>query len=147
MKLLISGGGIFVSNIFYSESDQHILLRNPNVEKVTDRYISYHPDFKIKAVKEYLSGKKPRQIFMENGFNLELIGDNKPFVCIRRWRIIFKQRGEQGLREEGRNRKGTRLTGREPSIEDKLKKAEAKIKFLEAENELLKKIREKERRR
>jgi hypothetical protein len=147
MKLLITGGGILVSNIFYSESDQHILLRNPNVEKVTDRYISYHSDFKIRAVKEYLSGKKPRQIFIDNGFNLQLIGDDKPFVCIKRWRIIFKQRGEQGLREAGRSSKGIRLTGRESSIEDKLKKAEAKIHFLEAENELLKKIREKERRR
>jgi hypothetical protein len=145
MKLLIIGGGILMSNIFYSESDQHILLRNPNVEKVTDRYISYHPDFKIRAVKEYLSGKKPRQIFIDNGFNLQLIGDDKPFVCIKRWRIIFKQRGEQALREKGRNTKSTRLTRRESSIEDKLKKAEAKIKFLEAENELLKKIREKER--
>ena len=134
--------------IFYNESDQFILSENPNVMKVSDRSISYQPDFKVKAVKENLAGKTPIQIFIDNGFNLQIIGSDKPSSCLKRWRNIYQKYGEHGLRNE---RRGVASTGRpitrDLSVEEKLKRAEAKIHFLEAENELLKKIKEIERRR
>jgi transposase len=134
--------------IFYNESDQFILLENPNVVKVSDRSISYQPDFKVRAVKENLAGKTPTQVFVENGFNLQIIGQDKPATCLKRWRNIFQKYGEKGLRDD---RRGTGSTGRpttkDLSAEEKLKRAEARIQFLEAENELLKKIKEIERRR
>lgn len=36
--------------IFYNESNQSILLRNPNVVKVSDRSISCQSDFKVRAL-------------------------------------------------------------------------------------------------
>lgn len=51
---------------------------NPNVIKVSERSLSYHPDFKLKATKENLKGKEPIQIFLENGFELTIIGKEKP---------------------------------------------------------------------
>ena len=50
------------------------LEKNPNVFRVTEQTITYHPNFKIKAVREYLKGKSPSQIFVERGFNLDVIG-------------------------------------------------------------------------
>ena len=39
------------------------LERNPNVLRVTDQAITYHPDFKVKAVLENIKGESPTGIF------------------------------------------------------------------------------------
>jgi transposase len=122
------------------------LEKNPNVLRVSERAISYHPDFKVKAVMEYQSGKIPSQIFIENGFNIEVIGKNQPKRCLQRWRETYEKFGEQGLQSERRGKAASgRPSSKELSVEEKLKKAEARIKFLEAENDFLKKLEELER--
>jgi transposase len=122
------------------------LEKNPNVLRVSERSISYNPDFKIKAVSEYQIGKIPAQIFIENGFNLELIGKNQPKRCLQRWRQTFEKYGDVGLETERRGKASTgRPTSKDLSVEEQLKKAEARIKLLEAENDFLKKLEELER--
>jgi hypothetical protein len=137
-----------MSRILYSESEQFILAENPNVLKVSDRAISYQADFKIRAVRQNLAGKTPVQIFTENGFNLDIIGHDKPGQCLARWRVIYKQYGETGLCDDKR---GSAATGRPVTsgmtAEQKLQRAEARIRFLEAELDFLKKLEEMERRR
>lgn len=137
-----------MSKILYNNLEQSILLKNTNVTKVSDRSISYHADFKVRAVQEYLAGKIPSQIFTENDFNLELIGYDKPKKCLQRWRTIYKELGEIGLRDERRGLVSTgRPSSKDLSINEKLKKAESKIKFLEAELDFLKKLKQMEGRR
>lgn len=135
-----------MSKIIFNTSQIKQLEVNPNIIHVTERSITYHPDFKMKAVMEYLKGKGPNQIFLEHGFDLAIIGSEKPKQCLNRWRRTFEQYGEAGLRTE---RRGIGSTGRPSSIVqsvvERLKKAEARIKFLEAENEFLKKLDELER--
>ena len=122
------------------------LEKNPNVLRVSERSITYHPDFKVKAVLEYQKGKVPSQIFIEHGFNLELIGKKQPKRCLQRWRETYEKMGETGLQTERRGKASTgRQSAKELSVEERLKKAEAKIKFLEAENDFLKKLEELER--
>ena len=53
-------------------------------------------------------------------------------------RLGFKQKDEV-------NQAPGRLSSKELSVEERLKKAEARFKFLEAENEFLKKLEELER--
>ncbi|MED4731937.1 IS3 family transposase, partial [Aneurinibacillus migulanus] len=67
-----------MSKIIFSAFQIKQLETNPNVSKVSERSITYHPDFKLKAVKEYLKNKEPMQIFLENGFDLSIIGKEKP---------------------------------------------------------------------
>ncbi|MEI4801739.1 HTH domain-containing protein [Bacillus sp. NPDC077411] len=67
------------------------LEKNENVLKVSERSISYCLDFKIKAVKENQKGKGPNQIFLENGFDLDIIGEKKPNQCLKRWRKTYEQ--------------------------------------------------------
>ena len=135
-----------MSKIIFNEHQRRVLEANPNVKAVSDRMIQYTPEFKVKAVKENLQGKGPSQIFAENGFDLMLIGSDKPKETLKRWRKTFQLYGEEGFFEE---RRGKGSTGRPPSkdlsAEKKLEKAEARIKYLEAENELLKKLEELER--
>jgi transposase len=135
-----------MSKNLFTEYQIKELEKNPNVLRVSERAISYNSDFKVKAVMEYKSGKIPSQIFIENGFNLEVIGKNQPKRCLQRWRETYEKSGELGLRSERRGKASSgRPSSKELSVEEKLKKAEAKIKFLEAENDFLKKLEELER--
>ncbi|RCW48612.1 hypothetical protein DFP97_106316 [Paenibacillus prosopidis] len=46
-----------------------LLESNPNIEHVSERAISYKPEFKLHAVQAYKSGRAPMQIFLEAGFS------------------------------------------------------------------------------
>ncbi|MEH7012548.1 IS3 family transposase, partial [Neobacillus niacini] len=71
---------------------------------------------------------------------------DQPKRCLQRWRETFEKFGELGLQTERRGKASTgRPSSKELSVEEKLKKAEARIKFLEAENDFLKKLEELER--
>lgn len=135
-----------MSKIIFNENQMKMLDNNSNVDHVSERSISYTPDFKMKAVKENLNGKGPAQIFIEHGFDLQMIGSEKPKQCLKRWRKTFKEFGEEGFLTE---RRGKGSSGRPVSkpltVEASLKKAEARIKYLEAELEFLKKLDELER--
>jgi transposase len=135
-----------MSKHLFTEYQIKELVKNPNVLNVSERAITYHPDFKIRAVNEYQQGKIPSQIFIENGFNLEVIGKKQPRRCLSSWRETFEKYGELGLQSDRRGQASTgRPSAKELSIEERLKKAEAKIKLLEAENGFLKKLEELER--
>jgi hypothetical protein len=135
-----------MSKNIYTVFQMKELEKNPNVTHVSERSISYHPSFKVKAVQEYQSGKIPSQIFIENGFNLDVIGKKQPNRCLKRWRDTFEQFGEAGFATERRGKGSSgRPSSKDLSAEEKLKKAEARIKFLEAENDFLKKLEELER--
>lgn len=135
-----------MSKIIFNEHQRKLLENNPNVSSVSDRAIQYSSDFKISAVKENLAGKGPAQIFIENGFDLEMIGYEKANTALKRWRKTFKQYGEDGFLEERRGKGSTgRPTTKHLSAEKKLEKAEARIKYLEAEIDLLKKLEAIER--
>lgn len=135
-----------MSKNLFTEYQIKELEKNQNVLRVSERAISYNSNFKIKAVLEYKSGKIPSQIFIENGFNLEVIGKNQPKRCVQRWRETYEKFGELGLQSERRGKASSgRPSSKELSVEEKLKKAEARIKLLEAENDFLKKLEELER--
>lgn len=135
-----------MSKNIYSEFQMKELEKNPNVVRVSDRSISYQPYFKVKAVQEYKTGKGPSQIFLEHGFNLAVIGKDQPKRCLRRWRDTFEQFGEVGFESERRGKGSAgRPSSKTLSAEEKLKKAETRIKYLEAENDFLKKLEERER--
>ncbi|WP_396265792.1 HTH domain-containing protein [Halobacillus shinanisalinarum] len=135
-----------MSNIIFTEFQRQQLESNPNVMKVSDRSITYSQDFKLAAVKENLAGKGPYQIFTEKGFDMDVIGSKKPKQCLKRWRGTYDKYGEDGFYKE---RRGKGSTGRPStnhlSAEDKLKKAEARIAYLEAELDFVKKLDEVER--
>ncbi|WP_424237863.1 hypothetical protein [Bhargavaea ginsengi] len=75
------------------------------------------------------------------------IGTDIPKQSLKRWRKSYDALGEEGLLSERRGRGSTgRPVRRNLSAEEQLKKAQAKIKYLEAELELLKKLEAAERR-
>ncbi|MGK5508803.1 IS3 family transposase [Brevibacillus formosus] len=134
------------NRISFTEHEIHTLEKNQNVLRVTGKNITYSPMFKFTAVQAYREGQTPIEIFLQAGFPLEIIGRHTPKKCLHRWRKVCTTFGEAGLIEE---RRGKGSTGRksegELSAEEKLRRAEARIRLLEAENELLKKLEALER--
>jgi hypothetical protein len=75
-----------------------------------------------------------------------VIGSEKPKQCLKRWRKTFNQFGEDGFLTERRGKGSTgRPSSKQLTAEESLRKAEARIKYLEAELEFLKKLDELER--
>lgn len=118
------------------------ISENKNVVRVSEWMITYSPDFKVEAVRANLVERKPPHlIFLDAGFDLDLIGRKTPERCLERWRAVFTQRGEQGLRNDQRGKNATgRPTERELTVEEKLRRAEARVSYLEKENDFLKKL-------
>lgn len=132
--------------VFSSEAQARI-KQNSNVLKVSETTITYCPDFKVRAVRASLFEEKtPIQIFEDAGFDLDLIGRKIPKRCLGRWREIFTQRGEEALRNDQRGKHVADLSSEgEVTVEEKLRRAEARVRYLEEENKLLKKFRAIER--
>ena len=130
-----------MSKIIFNIHQINQLEANPNVASVSERSIQYTGPFKVKAVRENLDGKGPQQIFTEAGFDLAVIGKQKAKSALERWRRTYRKDGEDGLLDDKR---GKATGGGRPktaeSMERRLAKAEARIKYLTAENELLKKL-------
>ena len=81
----------------------------------------------------------PRQIFEENGFDIEVIGIVRVQRAASRWRTAYNKSGVLGLRDTRKGNSG-RPTKKELSLEEKNARLEAQIQLLRAENELLKKL-------
>ncbi len=130
-----------MSRRLYSETEMRILASNKNVLSVTEKTVQYLPNFKVKAVHENLSGKAPMKIFLEAGFTLEIIGKNQPKECLKRWRKTYRTYGDEGLLRDNRGKDPSgRPSNKVLSTKEKLSKAEARVKYLEAELEFLKKL-------
>ena len=126
----------------FSKTEQEELLRNPNIEKCSDKSITYSTEFKISAVKKYKNGISPIHIFKQAKIDINIIGNKNPKKALSRW----KNKSEIELFTEttGKNR-SERPQIKNLTLEEKLLKLEAKVKYLEIENELLKKLDSLER--
>ena len=131
----------------FSEEQTKELLNNSNVIKCSDKAISYDKNFKVRAVRQYNeNGQTAKQIFREAGFDISVIGKDTPNNCLRDWRRIFKLRGIDGLKIENRGRtshRGDRPRTKGLTDADRIKRMEAEIAYLKAENDFLAKLRAK----
>ena len=126
-----------MSKILFTDKQVKKLRKNKYVKNVSNKAITYKDEFKEKVVFETENYKKfPRQVFEECGFNIDVIGKKRVENAAYIWRKQYKELGEL---KDTRKGKSGRILKRELSDTEKLQRAEAKIKLLEAENELLKK--------
>lgn len=126
-----------MSNLVFTDKEVNKLKKNKYVRNVSNKSITYTDEFKEKVVFETENYKKfPRQVFEECGFDINIIGVKRIETATHRWRKQYKKQGE--LKDNRKHKSGRPLV-RELSDAKKLKRAEAKIHLLEAENELLKK--------
>ncbi|MEI3044464.1 MAG: IS3 family transposase [Romboutsia timonensis] len=129
-----------MSKKLFTEEEIIILKQNKYVKKVTSKGITYTDEFKRIFIDENGNGKLPRVIFEECGFNINIIGMQRVKSSASRWRTAFKNGGAIKLTDTRKYNTG-RPIEKDLSIEEKYKKLEAKMKLLQAENELPKKVR------
>ncbi len=134
-----------MSKITFSSKEINILRKNPNVQRVSERAITYTDNFKNKFIDEYQTGKFPRQIFEENGFDVDVIGIKRIEQSAHRWKKTYEKNGLIGLTDSRKTASGRPLK-RELTPSEVIARQSARIELLEGQLELLKKLEVTERR-
>ena len=133
-----------MSKTIFTEEEQGQLLKNKNISRCGEGSITYSKDFKVEAVKLYKQGLTSTEIFRQAGFDLGVMGRDRPRECLKHWNKVYREKGEEGLLIENRGRKGGRpKKPRDLSDADKIKRLEAEVAYLKAENDFLIKLRAK----
>ena len=126
-----------MSKILFTDAQVKKLSKNKWIKNITNKGITYTDEFKYKLVKECENYKKfPQEVFRECGIDPEIVGERRYANAADRWKRQLKKTGE--IKDSRKDSNG-RPRLHDLSDKEKLKRAEAKIKLLEAENELLKK--------
>lgn len=145
MNFKIWGIGDNMSKITFSTKEIKTLQKNPNVQRVSERAITYTDAFKNRFMDEYLAGKLPRKIFTENGFDVDVIGMKRIEQSAYRWKKAYEKDGLLGLTDTRKTSSGRPLK-RELTPSEIIERQEARINLLEGQVELLKKLEVTERR-
>jgi putative transposase len=145
LNFRIWGLGDNMSKITFSTKEIKALQKNPNVQRVSERSITYTDAFKNRFMNEYLAGKLPRQIFTENDFDVDVIGIKRIEQSAYRWKIAYETNGLIGLTDSRKTASGRPLE-RELTPSEIIERQNARIKLLEGQVELLKKLEVTERR-
>ena len=127
----------------FSNEEIARLIRNPCVFSCTERSVIYTYEFKKRALELHAEGISSKEIWRRAGFE---IGRWKKDYCkdtMKDWKRIVKKKGVEGLSRL----RGSQATGR-PKTKgltdaDKIKRLELQVKYLEAENDFLAKLRAK----
>lgn len=133
-----------MSNKLFSDEEIDVLSKNKYVKSVSKRGITYTDDFKTLFIAEYNKGYLPTQIFIDAGFDVNILGNHRIYSASKRWRKSYRESGELGLRDTRKFNSGRPLS-RELSVEEIIAKKDAEIAYWKAEAELLKKIELQER--
>ena len=125
---------IIMSKKLFTDVQVKKLSKNKQIKNVTNKEITYTNEFKYKLVKECENYKKfPQEVFRECGIDSEIVGKGRIEASAHRWR---KQLNYIGKITDTRTTNSGNTLKRELSDKEKLERAEARIKLLEAENEL-----------
>jgi transposase len=128
----------------FTQSEIDILSKNKNIKNVSSKQITYQNWFKELFIAEHNAGKLPRDIFIESGFDPEILGQNRIDCCSVRWRS--KANCPEGV---GDIRKGN--PGRTKGSQDQISREEELIRlkqqneYLKQENSFLRELRRVER--
>ncbi|WP_341865965.1 HTH domain-containing protein, partial [Paenibacillus ferrarius] len=133
-----------MSKKMFSEKEQKNLSTNKYVIHISDKAITYADEFKQLFIDQYMAGKTPREIFEANGFDVNIIGVERLKACVKRWKKAYAEDGVIGLADSRKGSSGRPLK-RELTQDEVIARQEARIRLLESQVELLKKLDTKER--
>ncbi len=119
-----------MSKKLFTTQQQKQLQKNPHVQQVSDKAITYTDAFKEHFIQAYGQGKLPREIFQEAGFDVDTLGTQRIRTASKRWREAYEKKGILGL-ADGRKQGSGRPRARELSPEEKIARLEAKLEWLE----------------
>ena len=130
----------------FSSEELAKLRQNPCVFSCTERSINYTSEFKKRALKLHAEGVRAKEIWNGAGFDTSKWKKNYFTATLKDWRRIVRKSGIDGLsRLGGIQYDRGRPNKREPvEVEShRLKRLELQVRYLEAENDFLAKLRAK----
>ena len=126
----------------YTQEQVNELRQNKNVSKSSSKSITYSKNFKLSAIKKYYEdGYSPNMIFEEAGFDLNIIGKDKPKASLARWRRIYNKKGEQELLDDKRGRAKNKRKIKFRTKDEEIRYLKTRIAYIDAENDFLAKLR------
>lgn len=131
-----------MSKIIFTKEQINLLRKNNYVKHVSEKGITYTKEFKEYFVNEYGKGMKPTQIFENVGLQQSILGKERIYAATKRFRKCEER--FDGFEDRRKGNSGRPAT-KHLTTEEKLKRAEDKIMYLQQENEFLKKIQRIER--
>lgn len=114
------------------------------VIRISEKAITYADEFKQLFIDQYMAGKTPREIFEANGFDVNIIGMKRVKESANRLRKAYEKDGIIGLADSRKEAFGRPLK-RDLTQDEVIARQEARIKLLESQVELLKKLDTNER--
>ena len=130
----------------FSKEEVARFKRHPCVFDCSERSIHYTHEFKVRALALHAEGVSPREIWKRAGFNPDIWKKNYTYSTVKDWERMVKKKGIDSLANLGgiqydRGRRNKKKPVRIDS--DKLERLELQVKYLEAENDFLAKLRAK----
>ena len=126
--------------IKYTKEQMDEFNNNPCVFNCTERLINYTYEFKIRAIKLQEEGIPPKEIWKRSGFNIDIWRKTYFYETIKDWKKIVNKSGTEGLIKTD----GIQYDrGPIDTEKDKIKRLKLQIRYLEAENDFLAKLRTK----
>jgi hypothetical protein len=126
-----------VSIKLFTPEEIEILQANPYVKKASEKTVTYTKELKEYFWEEYQKGRPPSAIMRSAGFEPRMLGQDR-VLNLKKHCMKYANRPE-GMQDLRQTQSGRRIT-RELSLEEENQKLKQKIKYLEQENEFLKKI-------
>ena len=124
----------------FTNEEVEILRKNPCVFSCTNNSVNYTYEFKKRALELHKEGVTAKEIWRRSGFNIDIWRSAYFRETLRDWKKIVKKYGIDGFIKSG----GVQYDKGPTSTEkDRLKRLELQVKYLEAENAFLAKLRAK----
>ena len=123
-----------MSKITFTDDQVVLLKQNKYVKNATNRTITYTDEFKVHFINQLNIGKTSKQIFIEAGFDISILGHSRIEQC--RDRFIKHSKRPEGLKDTRSQFSGRRE--KQPlTAEEQIAQLEAKNKALEQELDFL----------
>lgn len=125
----------------FTVEQMQLLRQNPYTHSVTKTRLSFTKKFKEIFHAEYQAGESPKQILIDHGYDIEIIGESRIWNMTSRIQEQYKKNGEfhegHGPR---RLIKPNTSTSNPLSEKEELKQLRHEVDYLKQEVEFLKKI-------
>lgn len=126
----------------FTEEQVSELAKNPNVAWVSTSSIQFTPEFKLLAWEQKQQGKRLKEIFLEHGFDPEVLGRKR----IENFSIRLKEAVKEGCyfadrRVYNHRPATTQKPPEEMSLEERVRWLSHELEYTKQEVEFLKKLR------
>jgi len=119
------------------------LKQNPCVFECREKSIHYTLEFKKRALDLYAEGINPDEIWRQAGFDVGIWKKGYCRLTVKDWRCMVRKRGIESLTKLGGMHADGGWRSASSPENDRVRRLALQVKYLEAENDFLAKLRAK----